>query len=136
MKEYLDIREINGYSIQYAQFNPADTSVKPFSCMVYIGLPDNPQFLGAQEPQALAKHIVGSVGPSGPNKEYLYMLEQALNELSSESGDAHISDLANRARAVEDAEAEAGSESTRKAVEKESTHPQGAVEQAEIEKGH
>lgn len=104
--------------------------------MVYIGLPDNPQFMGVQEPQALAKHIVGSVGPSGPNKEYLYQLEQALNSLSSESGDAHISDLAERARAVETAQTGTGIESTRSAVDKVlHLSSQGAeVEQAETEK--
>lgn len=36
--------------------------------MVYIGLPDNPQFLGPQDPQALAEHVVRSRGPSGENK--------------------------------------------------------------------
>lgn len=70
-------------------------------CLVYIGLPDNPQFLGPQDPQALAEHIVKSRGPSGENKDYLYELEAALNNLSPESEDEHISDLAKRCRAVE-----------------------------------
>ena len=70
-------------------------------CLVYIGLPDNPQFLGPQDPQALAEHILKSRGPSGENKEYLYQLEQALNGLSAESGDEHVSDLARRCRAIE-----------------------------------
>lgn len=70
-------------------------------CLVYIGLPDNPQFLGPQDPQALAEHIVKSRGPSGENKDYLYQLEEALNGLSKESGDEHVSDLARRCREVE-----------------------------------
>ena len=70
-------------------------------CLVYIGLPDNPQFLGPQDPQALAKHIVRSRGPSGENTDYLYQLEEALNGLSSESGDDHISDLARRCREIQ-----------------------------------
>ena len=37
MKEYLDIREMNGYSIQHAPFHPADGSAA-FKCLVYIGL--------------------------------------------------------------------------------------------------
>lgn len=82
MKEYLDIREINGYSIQYTPFNqdmsatyqtvhPSpeashDSNVPAqIQCLVYIGLPDNPQFLGPQDPQGLAEHIVTSRGPSG-----------------------------------------------------------------------
>lgn len=148
MKQYLDIREINGYSIQYAPFNSASphqntngasdsqtTSAAPqnpgqpqdmtatiqtihpapevegklgegdlpnqINCLVYIGLPTNPQFLGPQDPQALAEHIVRSRGPSGENMEYLYQLETALAGLSRESGDEHISDLARRCRDVE-----------------------------------
>jgi cation transport regulator ChaC len=29
-------------------------------CLVYIGLPENPQFLGPQDPEALARKIVES----------------------------------------------------------------------------
>lgn len=108
VKEYLDIREINGYSIQYTPFQPAENAnatnggaKTTLNCLVYIGLPSNPQFLGPQDPDALAKHIIKSKGPSGENDEYLYMVEQALNELSADSGDEHISDLARRCRELQ-----------------------------------
>ncbi|RMZ00511.1 hypothetical protein D0862_06695 [Hortaea werneckii] len=129
VKEYLDIREINGYSIQYTPFNSSVSQPPPtppdqdmtatfqtihpapeintqtlparIECLVYIGLPSNPQFLGPQDPQALAEHIVKSRGPSGENTEYLYQLEEALQGLSRESGDEHISDLARRCREIE-----------------------------------
>jgi glutathione-specific gamma-glutamylcyclotransferase len=68
---------------------------------VYIGLPNNPQFLGPQDPQELAEHILKSKGPSGENKEYLYMLRNALDDLSPESGDGHVSDLAQRTAELE-----------------------------------
>lgn len=125
MKEYLDIREINGYSIQYTPFHASEQSTiapkqqdmsahqvsmhlgtdvpgltGPIPCLVYIGLPDNPQFLGPQDPQALAEKIIRSRGPSGENVEYLLELEKALDELSPESGDGHISDLAARCRKI------------------------------------
>lgn len=118
VQEYLDIREINGYSIEYtpfhppaqqdmtATFAPVHPSVSvpshpgPINCLVYIGLPTNPQFLGPQDPQALAEKIVQSRGPSGENVEYLFGLEKALNELSLESGDSHVSDLAQRCREI------------------------------------
>jgi glutathione-specific gamma-glutamylcyclotransferase len=101
VQSYLDIREINGYSIHWVPFHPADPAqlVIPRT-LVYIGTPENEQFAGPQEPQALAEHIWRSVGPSGPNREYLWELEQSLDKLSPESGDEHISDLAERVRQI------------------------------------
>lgn len=101
MREYLDIREINGYTIHYTPFHPAD-GAPAIRTLVYIGTPDNDQFMGVQEPQALAEHIYKSQGPSGLNKEYLYNLDVALDSLSPESGDGHIKDLANRVRKIEE----------------------------------
>jgi cation transport regulator ChaC len=96
---------MDGYSIQYTTFHRSDgkaaQSHGTISCLVYIGLPSNPQFLGVQDPDALASHILKSYGPSGENREYLYMLEESLLHLSVCSKDWHISDLANRCRAIE-----------------------------------
>lgn len=100
VKEYLDIREVNGYSIHYTPFHPADGSA-PIKALAYIGTPDNEQFIGPQDPQELARHILESRGPSGLNRDYLYRLDAALNELSPESRDHHVSDLAERVRALE-----------------------------------
>lgn len=100
VQEYLDIREINGYSIQYTPFYPADRDLSTIQCMVYIGMPDNPQFLGALDPQAVAEKINESRGPSGENREYLLNLEAALLSLSTASKDEHITDLAQRVRAM------------------------------------
>ncbi|KAK3362894.1 ChaC-like protein-domain-containing protein [Lasiosphaeria hispida] len=103
VKDYLDIREINGYTIHYTPFHPAPDAHlpqrSPIQALVYIGTPDNEQFVGPQDPQQLAEHIYHSHGPSGPNQEYLLGLEKALNELSLESGDEHVTDLSNRLRA-------------------------------------
>ncbi|KAF2797644.1 ChaC-like protein [Melanomma pulvis-pyrius CBS 109.77] len=139
VREYLDIREINGYSIQFTPFHPAaalslssaptsasassQTQALPqqqqINCLVYIGLPSNPQFLGPQDPQELAAHILRSRGPSGENREYLYLLEEGLLGLSGESGDAHVSDLVTRAREIEDAGREGvGSTEEQEEVEK------------------
>lgn len=100
MKEYLDIREINGYSIHYAPFQPADGSA-PIQTLVYIGTPDNDQFVGPQDPQKLAEHIFRSQGPSGLNKDYLLSLDVALRDLAPDSGDVHVGDLAQRVRQLE-----------------------------------
>lgn len=63
-------------------------------------MPDNPQFLGALPPQEVAETINASVGPSGENREYLLHLEHALKDLSPDSYDEHITDLARRVRAL------------------------------------
>ncbi len=49
----------------------------------------------------LAEHIQRSEGPSGLNKDYLLSLEVALDNLSLESGDEHVKDLADRVRLLE-----------------------------------
>ena len=101
VQAYLDIREINGYSVQYTPFQPADPSILPIeNCMVYIGLPSNPQFLGPQDRDELARHIRKSEGPSGGNPEYLFMLEEALMGLGNGAGDEHVEDIARRVRSL------------------------------------
>lgn len=101
VRDYLDLREINGYSIHYTPFHPSDGSPS-LQTLVYIGTPENEQFVGPQDPEKLAAHILQSIGPSGLNKEYLWNLEIALNQLSSESGDEHITDLSKRARRIDE----------------------------------
>lgn len=123
MKEYLDIREINGYTIDFAAFHvpvhvndedsngtPAkkdgNTPPAPINCLVYIGLPTNPAFVGPQDPEKLAEHIVRSRGPSGENKEYVYLLEKSLEQMRRQAGqdddvDEHVADLARRVREAE-----------------------------------
>jgi glutathione-specific gamma-glutamylcyclotransferase len=86
-------------------FAKLETQVPPIKCLVYIGLPENPQFLGPQDPDGLARHILKSRGPSGENKEYLFLLEKSLLELSKDSGDDHVSDLVRRCREIEAEEA-------------------------------
>jgi cation transport protein ChaC len=138
VQEYLDIREINGYSIQYTLVHPADYTQKPFRCMVYIGLPSNPQFLGVQEPEKLARHIWKSRGPSGENKEYLFMLEEALRGLGGESGDEHVKDLTDRVRVLENEENRFSGEKVRRDAvsnKAERVESNGAAgEQEEVEK--
>ena len=101
VKDYLDIREVNGYSVRYTTFHAAHPCSKEIRCLVYIGMPDNPQFMGALHPQDVAERINRSFGPSGENREYLLRLEESLEGLSTESSDAHVSDLVRRIRRME-----------------------------------
>ncbi|KAI5800644.1 ChaC-like protein-domain-containing protein, partial [Pyronema domesticum] len=97
VKEYLDIREINGYSIHYVDVYQEEPLLPPIKALVYIGTPENPQFVprisGVPGEEELARHIYHSRGPSGENREYLYQLHMALEELCPESSDNHVRSL-------------------------------------------
>ncbi|KAL4996401.1 ChaC-like protein-domain-containing protein [Aspergillus recurvatus] len=115
--DYLDVREIDGYSVHYTPFHPVTTTATatgtstdqplfatPMTCMVYIGQPSNPQFLrdpARRDPQDVAEVISRGVGQSGKNTEYLYLLEKALEGVGLGSADEHVTDLVRRVRAIE-----------------------------------
>jgi len=106
VKQYLDIREINGYSIHYVDVHQADPTlqVPPIKALVYIGTPENPQFVARNRVPGeaeLAQHIYNSRGPSGENKDYLFELHQALEELCPESKDNHIRSLFRKVAILE-----------------------------------
>lgn len=114
--DYLDEREINGYTAHFTPFHavspgatqtaskvPHAESGAPVVCMVYIGQPINPQFLREpeeREPEQVARVISASQGKSGKNTEYLYLLEKALEGLGLGTADAHVTDLVKRVKAI------------------------------------
>ncbi|OQD78836.1 hypothetical protein PENANT_c077G10277 [Penicillium antarcticum] len=107
--DYLDEREIDGYSAHYTPFHPTidvegATDSSPIICMVYIGQPSNPQFLreaARREPQDVAQVISAGHGLSGKNTEYLFLLEKALEGLGLGTADVHVTDLVKRVKAIE-----------------------------------
>ncbi|KNG89954.1 cation transport protein ChaC [Aspergillus nomiae NRRL 13137] len=109
--DYLDEREIDGYTVHYTPFYPflgskaAESESKPMTCMVYIGQPTNPQFLrdpARREPEDVAEVISRGWGQSGKNTEYLYLLEKALEGLGLGSADGYVTDLVQRVKAIEE----------------------------------
>lgn len=70
MKAYLDIREINGYSVHKVEVHQAEPDFPGIMSIVYIGTPSNPQFVGSPPPKTneLARLIYHSRGPSGENR--------------------------------------------------------------------
>ncbi|KAJ5270930.1 hypothetical protein N7505_006688 [Penicillium chrysogenum] len=119
--DYLDEREIDGYSAHYTPFHPTvdvegagdSTGSSPIICMVYIGQPTNPQFLrdaAHREPQHVAQVISAGHGLSGKGSEYLFMLEKGLEGLGLGTADVHVTDLVRRVKAIEAELAEAEEE--------------------------
>lgn len=96
MKEYLDHREKDGYTVhQVDVWGIVDATEKIIvpNATCYVGRSDNPSFVGSEAVPGLARRIWESSGPSGPNKDYLYHLARAVRELAPESHDSHLSAL-------------------------------------------
>lgn len=96
--ERLDHREKAGYERRWMPVyrDRAATEVLIAEALVYIGGPDNPDFIGADGLDEMARHIVESSGPSGPNPEYLLNIDEALR--AQNVNEEHIAQLARRVR--------------------------------------
>lgn len=97
--EVLDIREQGGYDRLHIPVYREGGVVVAEEALVYRATEENPEFLGEDEVAKMAKQILGSVGPSGTNIEYLLELHDALKMLNVQ--DQHIDDLVRAVRALE-----------------------------------
>ncbi|KAJ5357574.1 ChaC-like protein [Penicillium brevicompactum] len=149
--DYLDEREINGYTAHYTPFHPTvdlggsnasgDQASAPIICMVYIGQPSNSQFLreaASRDPQQVAQVIASSEGASGKNTEYLFMLEKALDGIGLGTADVHVTDLVKRVKAIEaeglgEAEEKEAELHVTKSLEEAARHPEHADGHSAIE---
>ncbi len=96
----LDHREQGGYARETVEveLRPERGAPGRVRALMYLATHENPNYLGPAPSDAIARQVVASVGPSGPNPEYVLRLEQALRELQAE--DAHVFDVAARVRAL------------------------------------
>ncbi|KAF8187591.1 ChaC-like protein [Mycena galopus ATCC 62051] len=105
VRAYLDYREKDGYTMEsmpiYGIVDGAETTIIQHASPCYVGRKDNPSFIGSEPLPALAHRIWISIGPSGPNKEYLYNLANAVRELSPQSYDKHLFALEDLVKALE-----------------------------------
>lgn len=83
---HLDHREKNGYLRLATPITFDDGSSD--EGLVYIATEENAAFLGEASEYAIALHIAAAVGPSGPNRDYLLELAQALRAMGKH--DAHV----------------------------------------------
>lgn len=77
--EQLDYREKNGYLRTATMISFNDGTV--VQGQVYIADQHNAAFLGPAPTHQIAQQIAASVGPSGPNRDYLVALANALRDL-------------------------------------------------------
>ncbi len=83
---HLDHREKNGYLRLATEIAFDDGSST--EGLVYIATEENAAYLGAASELAIAVHIARASGPSGPNRDYLLDLAQALREMDRH--DEHV----------------------------------------------
>jgi cation transport regulator ChaC len=102
---YLDFREKGGYQQCFIDVYENETDTTPCikNALVYMATTENPEYLGFAPVEDLAEHIARSVGPSGPNVEYLLNLAQALREMGVR--DPHVFELEELVRKRLSAEA-------------------------------
>ena len=70
--------------------------------IAYIGKVTDKQYAGPAPVEEMAKTILTSIGPSGPNKEYLYNLASALKEMDID--DEHIFELEKAVKQMDEFE--------------------------------
>ncbi|KAK4389681.1 Gamma-glutamylcyclotransferase 2-3 [Sesamum angolense] len=101
--QHLEVREKQYDKKAYVDFFTVRLFVsKPtFELFRYIASADkkqNQNYLGPASLEDIAVQIVKAEGPSGPNREYLFKLENALIQIGCE--DKHVIDLANEVRRI------------------------------------
>lgn len=112
----LDIREKDGYDKVTVRFYPSDPEnnklgdkfydcsplpCEPFDLVIYVGTEGNKYFAGAADIDSIAQQIVGAVGPSGTNTEYLYKLASTMRLLAPQVQDEHLFALEEAVRRLE-----------------------------------
>lgn len=87
---HLDYREKGGYERVQKLFFPKDQNLDPFEITIYIAHLSNMQYAGEADEDEIARQIVSSVGPSGPNVEYVQKLAAAMRQYVPEVHDKHL----------------------------------------------
>ncbi len=93
---HLDYREKNGYLRTPIPLLFADGSSE--TGLLYIATEDNAAFLGSASEAEIAAQIASASGPSGPNREYLLQLAEALRGMGEV--DEHVFTIERKLKAI------------------------------------
>lgn len=93
--ERLNHREQAGYETRLVD---VETDLGEIQAWLYIGLPENPHFLGPSTTAEMVAHIEGSAGPSGSNRDYVLKLAEALGPRLNPSDDPELCAIAEALR--------------------------------------
>lgn len=89
-REYVDV---------YAAVEDEEPVLREVLCYIATDNTEaNPNYLGPASMEDLAVQIAGAVGPSGPNSEYLFKMEEALQHVRESDEDLFV--LADRVRDI------------------------------------
>ena len=92
----LDHREQGGYQRLALPLQFADGRQR--QGLTWIATAENANYLGPAGDEEIARQVVASAGPSGPNHEYVLRLDQALRD--DEHDDPHVRGIAEHVRAL------------------------------------
>ncbi|KAJ8942670.1 hypothetical protein NQ314_009992 [Rhamnusium bicolor] len=90
---HLDFREKGGYERKTVIFYPKDKELEPFEMTIYLASHNNCNYAGPANIDAIAEQVMNSVGPSGPNIDYVCNLATAMRKLFPNVEDYHLFNL-------------------------------------------
>ncbi|XP_017870177.1 PREDICTED: putative glutathione-specific gamma-glutamylcyclotransferase 2 [Drosophila arizonae] len=92
--DHLDYREKNGYERYNLEFHEYPSTTMPIEVIIYVATQSNDSYAGhVWQVPCIARQIFTSAGPSGPNREYLFNLFIAMQELFPDVVDEHLTEL-------------------------------------------
>jgi len=77
-----------------------DAQIGVLDTTVYVGNPSGPLFLGNADVSTIARQIVDSEGPSGPNDEYLFKLAAFMKTHFPNVVDEHLFEIEKAVRKI------------------------------------
>lgn len=93
--EHLDFREKNGYEKHTVTFYPfPDSGQLGRNIVIYVATQHNASFAGhISDIEQISKQVYEAQGPSGPNREYVLNLANAMRQLFPNVIDEHLFEL-------------------------------------------